>query len=111
MQSIAGEAADTAEPRGSEIPFAPRARPALIPLLRDSPPTWKGPTVTVKNRKLPHSLGITRREWLQVGYSGLLGIGLSSLLAQRASCAERGRTPGASSRQPKSVILIFLTGA
>jgi hypothetical protein len=51
-----------------------------------------------------HGIGITRREVLQVGYSGLLGMGLPSLLsgrAQGASTAKRG----------KSVILIFLTGA
>lgn len=51
-----------------------------------------------------HPIGIHRRELLQVGYSGLLGIGLSSLLARRA---EAGATP----RRPKSVIIVFLTGA
>jgi hypothetical protein len=50
-----------------------------------------------------HSLGITRRELLQVGYSGLLGIGLPSLLTRRAEAA--------APRKPKSVILVFLTGA
>jgi uncharacterized protein (DUF1501 family) len=50
-----------------------------------------------------HRIGITRREWLQVGYSGLLGIGLSSLLAQRGQA-----TPA---RTPRSVIIVFLTGA
>lgn len=54
----------------------------------------------------PHRTGLTRREALQVGYSGLLGIGLSSLLARRAA-AETARPP----RTPKSLILIFLTGA
>jgi uncharacterized protein (DUF1501 family) len=50
-----------------------------------------------------HAIGINRREFLQVGYSGLLGLGLSSLLTQRAA-AQNTRTP-------KSVIIVFLTGA
>jgi hypothetical protein len=45
----------------------------------------------------------TRREVLQVGYSGLLGLGLSALpLGATAAAA----TP----RRPKSMILVFLTG-
>jgi hypothetical protein len=52
-----------------------------------------------------HTIGITRREVLQVGYSGLLGISLSSLAA-RASRPEES-----SLRTPNSVILVFLTGA
>jgi hypothetical protein len=55
-----------------------------------------------------HKIGINRRELLQVGYSGLMGLGLSSLFAQRAGAAERAPS-GAG--KPKSVILIFLTGA
>lgn len=47
-----------------------------------------------------HRTGMTRREALQVGYSGLLGLGMASLTA-RAEPA----------RRPKSVILVFLTGA
>jgi hypothetical protein len=45
---------------------------------------------------------------LQVGFSGLLGIGSPSLCARSAQAAEgdAGR-----SRSPKSVILVFLTGA
>jgi hypothetical protein len=55
-----------------------------------------------------HTIGITRRELLQVGYSGLLGISLPALLAGQAAA----RTPGhGAGRKPKSVILIFLTGA
>ncbi len=52
-----------------------------------------------------HAIGITRREWLQVGYSGLIGLGLPTLLIRRAGAAERG------ARKAKSVILVFLTGA
>jgi hypothetical protein len=53
-----------------------------------------------------HGIGLTRRETLQVGYSGLLGIGLSSLLPLRTiSASEVGK------RKQKSLLLIFLTGA
>ena len=51
-----------------------------------------------------HAIGLTRRELLQVGYSGLLGIGLPSLLARQARAE-------AKPKRAKSVILIFLTGA
>lgn len=54
-------------------------------------------------------IGLTRRELLQVGFSGLFGLGLSSLLARQAAAnpaADRAGSPRA-----KSVILIFLTGA
>src|SRR5947209_20636035 len=50
------------------------------------------------------TIGITRRELVQVGYTGLLGITLSSLLQQQAA----GARP---SKQAKSVVLVFLTGA
>src|SRR5947207_164485 len=46
-----------------------------------------------------------RREWLQVGYSGLLGLGVSSVLGQRAAAAAN------QTRRAKSVIIVFLTGA
>jgi hypothetical protein len=58
-----------------------------------------------------HTIGVTRRELLQVGYTGLLGIGLPSLLTQRAISAEAKRSRGEKPRQPKSVLLVFLTGA
>jgi uncharacterized protein (DUF1501 family) len=48
-----------------------------------------------------HAVGVTRRELLQVGYSGLLGVGLAS--------AARGGAPVG--KAPKSVIIVFLTGA
>jgi hypothetical protein len=56
-----------------------------------------------------HPIGITRREVLQVGYSGLLGISLSSVLGQRAAAA--AATESQPRRSPKSVIIVFLTGA
>jgi hypothetical protein len=55
-----------------------------------------------------HRVGLSRREVLQVGYSGLLGLGLPSLLAARERAA---LPPGLSSKPARSVILIFLTGA
>jgi hypothetical protein len=54
-----------------------------------------------------HTIGISRRELLQVGYSGLLGLGLSSLPALAATPAAQARP----ARKPKSLILVFLTGA
>jgi hypothetical protein len=58
-----------------------------------------------------HSIGITRRELLQVGYSGLLGIGLPALLSQRANAAKVERSKLVAGYKPKSVILVYLTGA
>jgi hypothetical protein len=53
-----------------------------------------------------HTIGINRREVLQVGYSGLLGLGLSALPARAGSVAK-----DKPDRKPKSLILVFLTGA
>ncbi|MEO6808629.1 MAG: DUF1501 domain-containing protein [Isosphaeraceae bacterium] len=53
-----------------------------------------------------HAIGLTRRELIQVGYSGLLGLGLPTLLGHQARAERPGNGPKA-----KSVILIFLTGA
>lgn len=58
-----------------------------------------------------HRIGLTRRELLQVGYSGLLGVGLPSALASRAPAAEAGRTIGLLPHKPKQVLIVFLTGA
>lgn len=55
-----------------------------------------------------HTLGVNRRELLQVGYSGLLGFALPGLLSRQSSAAESRL---ATERRAKSVILIFLTGA
>src|SRR4051812_4348139 len=52
------------------------------------------------------SRGIARREFLQVGFSGVLGMGLPGLLAARARAgAASGRAPRA-----RSMILVFLSG-
>jgi hypothetical protein len=52
-----------------------------------------------------HRIGINRRELLQVGYSGLLGLGLADVLA--------GQQPvtGPSRGSARHVIIVFLTGA
>lgn len=56
-----------------------------------------------------HHPGISRRELLQAGRSGLLGVGLTSILGQRlaASPAAAGEPP----KSPMSVVIVFLTGA
>ena len=56
-----------------------------------------------------HRAGVSRRELIQAGYSGLLGVGLSSVLGRRSQAAPAARTD--SPRSPKSVIIVFLTGA
>lgn len=53
-----------------------------------------------------HGVGLTRREMLQVGYSGLLGLSLSSVFSQAARAGTSSKT-----RRARSVILVFLTGA
>ena len=53
-----------------------------------------------------HAIGLTRREMLQVGYSGLLGLGMTSV----AATASRGDGPRGP-RPVRSVVLIFQTGA
>jgi hypothetical protein len=58
-----------------------------------------------------HGLGLHRRELLQVGLSGLLGVGLSSLTSSRLAAAPSGQAKGPVVGKPKSVILVFLTGA
>ena len=53
--------------------------------------------------------GLTRRAWLQVGFSGFLGLGLASLPGQRAVADEAKRLQRTG--KAKSVIFVFLTGA
>src|SRR5688500_6792733 len=55
-----------------------------------------------------HSAELNRRELVQVGYSGALGLGLSSVLSAKT------KTDGATFDKPpraKSLIIVFLTGA
>jgi len=55
--------------------------------------------------------GLTRRELLQVGYSGLLGVGLPSVLSRRARAAQANREAVELAPDPKQVLIVFLTGA
>lgn len=57
-----------------------------------------------------HATGLTRRELLQVGYSGLLGVGLPSVLGSRAQAAT-SRASGPAAGRAKSIVIVFLTGA
>ncbi len=64
-----------------------------------------------------HRAGVVRREFLQVGFSGLMGLGLPELLGSRTQAASfegkrnseaiatQGKTPRA-----RAVIIVFLTG-
>jgi len=55
----------------------------------------------------PSSVGVHRRELLQVGYSALFGLTLPSVLQRRATAANQAARPA----RAKSVILAFQTGA
>jgi hypothetical protein len=58
-----------------------------------------------------HPAGIVRREFIQVGFSGLVGLGLSDLLATRSRGGESRAGAQALPVPPaKSVILVFLSG-
>lgn len=61
--------------------------------------------------KHQHVIGITRRELLQVGYSGLMGVGLSQISGQQTSAANKVDSSGPTGRKPKSLVIVFLTGA
>lgn len=54
-----------------------------------------------------HTTGINRRELLQVGYSGLLGLGLASF----AHAASKDQPSLSGRKKPKSLLIVFLTGA
>src|SRR5688572_25595491 len=60
----------------------------------------------MKDSSAPHArpcFGVPRRSLLQVGYSGLLGVGLSQVLGRPATAAVQTK--------PKSLVIVFLTGA
>jgi hypothetical protein len=56
-----------------------------------------------------HPYGVVRRELLQVGFSGFLGVGLPGLLAGRTLAGPSGGR-GRAGAPAKSMILVFLTG-
>ena len=58
-----------------------------------------------------HATGIHRLELLQVGYSALLGLGLPALTTGRSATAASSIPGSTVPRKPRSVILVFLTGA
>ena len=58
-----------------------------------------------------HATGIGRRELLQVGYSGLLGMGTASAVAGRVRAADPNTHDNGVSRRAKQVVIVFLTGA
>ena len=58
-----------------------------------------------------HTVGMTRRELLQVGYSGLLGVGLPGLLASRTLAAKVNEPVAGLADNPKQIVIVFLTGA
>jgi hypothetical protein len=51
-----------------------------------------------------HGFGLVRREFLQVGFSGFMGLSLPTLLAASE------QAPSKAARRAKSVIIVFLTG-
>ena len=57
-----------------------------------------------------HRVGLSRRELLQAGYSGLLGLSLPTVLGGRAIAAESAVISETKPRA-KSVVIVFLTGA
>lgn len=60
-------------------------------------------------KPLLHPAGWSRRDALQVGFSGAMGLSLPGLLAGRTAAAEARVTAKAST--PKSLVIVFLTGA
>ena len=67
-----------------------------------------GPTDMI-DKSHRHGIGVARREFLQVGMSGLLGLGLADVLAGRVKGHAAG-SPVMGVPRAKSVLLIFLTG-
>ena len=57
-----------------------------------------------------HSVGMTRREALQVGYSGALGLALPSLFANRVKAADAAQRRAAP-RDGKKMLIVWTTGA
>jgi hypothetical protein len=55
-------------------------------------------------------LGVTRRDVLRVGGSGLLGLSLGSMLGLKARAAESGAIGGAGWGQAKHIIMCYLQG-
>jgi len=58
-----------------------------------------------------HGVGFLRREFIQVGFSGLLGLGMSRLVERRGLGGEGYRASGGRVQgRARSVIIVFFTG-
>jgi len=60
--------------------------------------------LSLTQRRFAGDAGCTRREWLRIGTLGLTGLGLSDVLAMRATAADQRTVTDT------SVVLLFLTG-
>jgi hypothetical protein len=66
----------------------------------------------MSGKRHQHTIGIHRRELVQAGFTGLLGMGLVDLLgAAPVQAASQATAPSRSGPRAKSVILVFMTGA
>lgn len=63
------------------------------------------------HQSIPHSTGLTRRQVLQVGYSGFLGVGLSSIGTKSRLEAASDEKAFRGQPRAKSLVIVFLTGA
>lgn len=102
---------------GAEITFSTHF-PSIEAPERTCPDVWTcsnrtiPPNLRVRDSEVPlhphrHTIGVNRRELLQVGYSGLLGLGLSSF----ARTIAKDQPSLSLSKKPKSILIVFLTGA
>lgn len=70
--------------------------------------------LTIKGRPgkdlCDHELGVTRRDVLRVGGSGMLGMTLGSMFQLQSASAESGLVGGAGWGRAKSVIMVYLQG-
>jgi hypothetical protein len=85
-----------------------------FPAPRDSPNPNQGRTMLkLTDQGTAHTCdGVTRRDFLEVGALGAIGLSLPQLLAAEARAAEDARlNPGAAEKNDRSVIMIFNLGA
>ncbi len=78
----------------------------FVPLLRGGIRATREPVMTQLAPDLQGGSRMSRRNFLQVGYSGLLGLQLPGLLAARTAAV----TTGPSAGRVRSVIVILLSG-
>ncbi|ADV61350.1 protein of unknown function DUF1501 [Isosphaera pallida ATCC 43644] len=57
-----------------------------------------------------HPIGVARREFLQIGFSGLLGVGMGSWSLAHAAAATGGTTAPSRLSRARSVVIVFFTG-